>query len=165
MSSVKNRDGLDFDQESRLGQTLDHDEGARRVRWLGKELVSSRGDERPIRPMRDERGGLHQLTRCGVVKREDGLQVAPGSPRLSPGVAGPDKLAVDVESELTRNVQRVADAGHLRVVRLRRVDVRRIRPVGPRHTSVGASAAVKMAGSRQATFGSNAPTFNASSMS
>src|SRR6476469_4326298 len=51
--SVKNCDGLDFDQEARLGQALDDDQGAGGIGRLGEDLVAGFADQRAVGPVGD----------------------------------------------------------------------------------------------------------------
>src|SRR5215813_5067307 len=93
-------DGLDLHQEAGLGQALDDDERARRVGRLGKDLVAGLADERPVRPVGDERGRLEELPwRCAIV-REDRFDVPPGLAGLRLRIAWPDQLTALVEAEL-----------------------------------------------------------------
>src|SRR5687768_5802118 len=116
---LDDRDRLDLDQKLRLSQTLNDDQRVGRVGWRREHFVACLTDQGPIAPVGDERGGLQNVARRGAEVGQDGREVAPALARLLARVVDADDAPFGVERKLTGDVQRVATARDVRIVRLR----------------------------------------------
>src|SRR5207237_8772133 len=73
--SVEDGDPLDLHQEVRLCEALHDDQRVGGIGGRRKHLVPRGGDQGPIGPVRDVRGGLHEMAEASAVMGEDRREV------------------------------------------------------------------------------------------
>src|SRR5688572_27375363 len=119
----KHRDRLDLHQAFRDRKALDDHQRAGRA-GRPQILIAWAGDQRPVGDVRDVLRDLHDVVQRPAEVLHDRLEVPVALLGLGLRVALPDEIALRVQTELPRDVERVPNPGDVRVVRLGRMHAR-----------------------------------------